>query len=152
MPEKRYESRDGLEPKVGSVYDRISKAVRHMEVVLAAFLVVIIMVSFLGILISLINLGDVQRLIEYVGFQELLSHVLLLIIGLELTIMLIRHDLKIVIEVTIFAIARKMLIYNTTASEMLISILGLAILFIVKIYVIDHGIFLRRRSSEQVKD
>ena len=75
-------------------------------------------------------------LIDYDNFQQLLSYLLLLIIALELAIMLIKHNPNNVIEVMIYAIARKMLIYNSSSMEMLIGVITLAILFIVKIYLV----------------
>lgn len=110
-------------------------AIRAIEIFLAGLLVVLVTVSaiyFIGSLIRKhIQLGT------YSDFQQLLSYLLLLIIALELAYMLIEHKSNNVIEVMIYAIARKMLIYNTTALELLLSVITLGILFVVKMYLIQ---------------
>ena len=62
----------------------------------------------------------------------MLGYILLLVIGLELALMLIRHTPGSVIEVMFFAIARKVLIYTTETYEFLIGVVALAGLFAIR--------------------
>ncbi|WP_207655350.1 hypothetical protein [Clostridium vincentii] len=84
-------------------------------------------------------MGYLKELVNYDTFQELTSFMLLLIIALELSMMLVKHNPNNVIGVMIYAMARKMLIYNTAAIDMLIGVITLAILFLVKIYLIKDN-------------
>lgn len=111
-------------------------AIRGIEILLAGFLVLLVIASAIYFLGSLIQ--DYSQLANYSNFQQLLSYLLLLIIALELAHMLIEHKSDSVVEVMIYAIARKMLIFTTTANELLISVVTLAILFAVRKYLI-HG-------------
>jgi hypothetical protein len=62
----------------------------------------------------------------------MLGYLLLLVIGLELALMLIRHTPGSVIEVMFFAIARKILIYTNETYEFLIGVVALAGLFAIR--------------------
>jgi len=117
-------------------------AVKTIEICLAGLLVLLVILSSLYFIATLVK--NHTKLVSYSDFQQLLSFLLLLIIALELAHMLIEHKSNNVIEVMIYAIARKMLIYNTTALEMLISVITLALLFAVKKYFVqDKPRFLR---------
>ncbi len=68
----------------------------------------------------------------YSTFQALISHVLLLVVGLELGIMLIRHTPGSVIEVLMYVAARKMLGPQTTLVEFLVGVAAIGGLFAVR--------------------
>jgi hypothetical protein len=55
-------------------------------------------------------------------FDELISRVLLVVIGLELVRMLVVHNLRAILELLAFAIARKMLKPDITALDIALSI------------------------------
>jgi len=68
----------------------------------------------------------------YGTFQALISHVLLLVVGLELGVMLIRHTPGSVIEVLMYVAARKMLGPQTTIVEFLVGVAAIGGLFAVR--------------------
>jgi len=116
---------------------RISFAIRALEILLSCLLILCVVIASIYMIINFVkDYSLINQLIDYDNFQQLLSYLLLLIIALELAIMLIKHNPNNVIEVMIYAIARKMLIYNSSAVEMLIGVITLAILFMVKIYLV----------------
>lgn len=120
--------------------NRVILVIRGIEIFLAGLLIILVLISSLGLLITLYkDLGYLKELVNYDTFQQLTSFVLLLIIALELSMMLVKHNPDNVVGVMIYAIARKMLIYNTAALDMLIGVITLAILFLVKIYLIKDN-------------
>ncbi|NCC87370.1 MAG: hypothetical protein EOM05_05820 [Clostridia bacterium] len=130
-----------LNKKKSAFYDRfsvrISFAIRAIEIFLSCMLILSVVIASIYMIIDFISDSSlIDQLINYDNFQQLLSYLLLLIIALELAIMLIRHNPNNVIEVMIYAIARKTLIYNSSATEMLIGVLTLSILFAVRIYLV----------------
>ena len=75
---------------------------------------------------------------EVIDIQSFLSKVLLLVIGLELALVLIKHTLDSVLHVVIFAVARKVLIFAESSWEVAIGVASLAALFAVRKYLFDH--------------
>lgn len=88
--------------------------------------------------VSIKDVTLINTLVDYDTLQHFLSYLLLLIIALELAMMLIKHTPNNVVDVTIYAIARKMLIYNTSSSDMLLGVITLSILFFVKHFLIKE--------------
>lgn len=71
----------------------------------------------------------------YSTLQGLIGHVLMLVLGLELAMMLIRHTPGSVIEVLMYVAARKMLGPQTTVAEFLAGTAAIAGLFAVRKYL-----------------
>ena len=130
-----------INKKKSAFYDRfavrVSFAIKAIEILLSCWLILCVIVASFYMIINFVNDSSlIDQLVNYDNFQQLLSYLLLLIIALELAIMLIRHNPNNVIEVMIYAIARKTLIYNSSATEMLLGAITLAILFAVRIYLV----------------
>lgn len=114
------------------VSGNISKAVLGLETVLAVFIIFSVIIGSIDLISYVKNIYINSPPFTYDLFQSLLGHVLLLVIGLELSLMLIRHTPGSVIEVLLFAIARKILIYSTYTYEYLIGIAALAGIFAIR--------------------
>jgi hypothetical protein len=68
-------------------------------------------------------------------FEEVLSSILLLVVGVELAILLVRRTPESLVEVMFFVIARKMLIKTDTFYQLLIGVVALAGLFAIRKYL-----------------
>ncbi|HPM00243.1 MAG TPA: transporter associated domain-containing protein [Bacillota bacterium] len=79
-------------------------------------------------------------------FQRFLGHTLLLVVGVEMVAMLVRHTPGSVIEVLLYAVARKMLISNERMLEFLLGIVAIASIFAIKKYLFVSNI----RDSEAI--
>lgn len=114
-------------------------AVRFMEIVLAGLILAAVLLNAYKIITTgdISHLGEIDHFFNYTVFQEFLSFILLLVVGLELAIMLIRHTAISIIEVMLYAVARKMLIYNTAALDMLLGVFTLAVLYGIKLYMLQ---------------
>lgn len=95
------------------------------------------------IIIAVIGEGTllVMRLFDYIvagelneKFQLFLSNALLYIIGLEVALMLIKRDSMLIIDIMIYAIARKMIIQNVAIWEILIGVVAIFILYFLRCY------------------
>lgn len=129
-------------------YDRsIIKGVKLLETILAIFIIVTVLISGFSLIRQLYKLITLDYIQSYDFVQALLAHVLLLVIGLELSMMLIRHTPGSVIEVMLYAIARKMLIYSRQTYEIAIGVIALAGLFAIRKFLYVHRI---EQSEEQV--
>ncbi len=119
---------------------RIQKAVLYLETILAAFVIISVIIGAIELFhyIKIILFSQPPDI--YDNFQDLLGYILLLVIGLELSLMLIRHTPGSVIEVMFFAIARKVLIYTSETYEFLIGVIALAGLFAIRRFLFVHKI------------
>ncbi|MCY6485632.1 phosphate-starvation-inducible PsiE family protein [Clostridium aestuarii] len=76
--------------------------------------------------------------VTYYELQDLFGYALLLVIGVELVIMLTLHTPESVIDVLLYAIARKLLLIPKDKGmiEVLIGIIAIAGLFAIKKYIL----------------
>jgi hypothetical protein len=111
---------------------KVEKAVLWLEIILATFVIMSVIIGAIELFQYVRNILYSQPPDIYENFRDLLGFVLLLVIGLELALMLIRHTPGSVIEVMLFAIARKVLIYTTQTYEFLIGVVALAGLFAIR--------------------
>lgn len=68
-------------------------------------------------------------------FLEFLSDVLNIVIGVEFFKMLSQPVASTVLEVLMFVIARHMIVHDTSAGENLLTIIGIAAIFLIKKYL-----------------
>ncbi len=114
-------------------FQHILNIVHFLEVFLAAIIIVVVIISAVSILT-----GVYQDLIQrtFFNLQGFLSNVLLLVIGLELALVLIKHTPESVLQVIIFAVARKVLIFAEASFEIAIGVVALAGLFAIRKYLL----------------
>lgn len=115
--------------------EKIQRMVFIAEVILAFFIIA-------GVFIGTIDLGKYLIVIyktppadAYEAFKQFLGHILLLIIGLEFIVMLVKHSLESVLEVLTFAVARKLVISAEEFPQMLMGIVALAGVFAIRKYL-----------------
>lgn len=112
------------------------KMVFGIEMLLAVFILISVAASGINLIMQFRNMIDLKLFdISYDLFEGLLAHILLLVIGLELAMMLVNHTTSAVIEVMLYAVARKMLIYTHSTYEMLAGVVALAGIFVIRKYL-----------------
>ena len=123
-------------PMQRRILSTFSVLLHWFEVGLAVLSVVFVI---LGIVVLL---GEVTHFSELVHqgslhavFEGVLSDVLLLVVGVELAIMLVRRTPESLVEVMFFVIARKMLMKTDEFYELLIGVAALAGLFAIRKYL-----------------
>lgn len=73
---------------------------------------------------------------SYDLFNEFLGYALVLIVGIELILMILNHSTKAILELVLFVIARKMLIYSHTMLDLVLGTLAIAMVFATLRYLI----------------
>ena len=106
-----------------------------LESLLAILIVAAVVVSAKDIIMLIYSVLITDAAGSYQIFQSLLSHILLIVVGLELALMLISHSAANVIEVMLYAIARKMLISSSNSVDVLLGVIALALVFWVDKYL-----------------
>lgn len=119
-----------------------------METVIGIFIVLALVISIIGLFrhLGVLEIGHFDSGI----FHELLKTAFNVVIGVEFLKMLCRHNLSSVIEVLLFAIARGMVVEHATPVENLISIIAIAVLFLIRKYLFIEGLDNNREHDSHI--
>ncbi|MCD8301037.1 MAG: hypothetical protein LUC41_07720 [Clostridiales bacterium] len=137
---------------------KIRDIVEIISTVLEAILaVVIIVVVVMGIVFLKTPIQEyIADSANPDAILTLLNYVLNIIIGVELFRMLCKPGTGTVLEVILFVIVRHMIIHDTGALENFLTVLGVAVLIMVKRYVLDEKLpgFIKkhRETAESEND
>lgn len=122
-------------------YAFIEQAIRVLEIVLAMLLILGVVGAGVMMVASLYGMLSVA---SSHNFQQFLDQGLLYLIGLEVAMMLIKHDPHLVVDILIFAIARKMIMTMTHGVDFFFGALAILILYLAKWYGFGDGQLPRR--------
>ncbi|WDL95541.1 hypothetical protein [Alicyclobacillus sp. ALC3] len=117
-------------------YQFIEQAIRVLEIVLALLLIVGVVGAGAMMVASLYGMLSVT---SSHNFQQFLDQGLLYLIGLEVAMMLIKRDPHLVVDILIFAIARKMIMTMTRGTDFFFGALAILILYFAKWYGLGNG-------------
>jgi len=119
------------------------KGANHVEVVIAFLVTVGIVVGMFSVIQYIIKIPGLDMYDTYDYVKKFLGLTLLLVIGIELVLMLLSHSSVAVLDLILFATARKMLIYSDTMIDVLIATAAIAIVFAIKKYLVTSKYMLR---------
>lgn len=82
---------------------------------------------------------DFKNPVEYEQLNNILAHILLLVIAIELVIMLTLHKGETILEVLLYAIARKLILLpkKDSMDDFFLGIISIAILFAIKKFLMN---------------
>ena len=122
--------------------DKVRKALEHfseiVEVILAVVVAVLIVMDFIGLLPRVAEFWSAKGNAE--EFAAMLSSVLSIVVGTEFIKMLLKPSLSNVTEVLIFLIARHVILAEGTPVDYLISVMSIAILYVLEYALEKHRI------------
>lgn len=128
--------------------DILAEALHWFEVGLAALSVIFVAFGVLFLLGEMLHFREtLEQTTLTTSFEEVLSDILLLVVGIELALMLVRRTPEALIEVMFFVVARKLLIKADTFWDLLIGVAALAGLFAIRRYLEYTSIGQRRAAS-----
>lgn len=107
---------------------------RLLELVVAVFVLVGIFLAIVSLLKDDIKLFE-ELLSDVSAFQHYLENIFVLVIGIEFLEMLCHPNSDNVIQVLIFLVARHMIVGETTPYEDFVSVLSIAVLFVLRKYM-----------------
>jgi len=108
-----------------------------VEVILAIGVAVLLVMDIIGLLPKIGDFWAVRGDAE--EFSKLLSSVLGIVVGTEFIKMLIKPTFSNVTEVLVFLIARHVILAEATPLDNLISVISIAILFILEYFLTRNG-------------
>lgn len=110
----------------------IRKVTFYLEFLLALFIIAAVIIGMVDLIRYMVLIFNTNPIDTYDLFQKFLGHVLLLVVGVELVIMLVYHSPSSVIEVLLYAVARKLLIGNQGMADFAMGILAIAAIFTIR--------------------
>lgn len=114
----------------------VARISSYVEIFISALLLIGILVGTINLGVELIGMGKEALISPTITMpvEEYLAAGLQLIIGVEFIKMICKHTVGSTIDVLLFAIARKLIVSHGSAIELLLSVVAIAILFIIKRY------------------
>ncbi len=110
---------------------KITKMAIILETILAFLLALGVVIGSIDILRYFKIIYTTPPMESFPVMQTFLGHILTLVIGLELVVMLVRHTPSSVIEVLLYAIARKMIVESKSMFDILLGIIAIGGLFLI---------------------
>jgi len=136
-----------MKKNLGYWKHKLIKYTYYLEIILALFIIAATIVGMVDLARYLGLIFKTNAIETYVIFQKFLGHVLLLVVGVELVIMLLSHSTSSVLEVMLYAIARKLLIYSDTTLDIAIGIVAIAMIFAIRKYLFTKEIKLEGHGN-----
>lgn len=120
--------------------NKLIKYTYYLEIILALFIITAIVVGMVDLVKYIYLIFETNAIDTYLVFQKFLGYILLLVVGVELVIMLLSHSTSSVLEVVLYAIARKMLIYSDTNLDIALGVAAIAMVFAIRKYLFTKEI------------
>lgn len=113
----------------------------NFEFILAMVVIIVVVLGTLDTLRIIWGnyIVDFENPVDYEQLNNILAQILLLVIAIELVIMLTLHKTETILEVLLYAIARKLILLpkKDSMDDFLLGVIAIAILFAIKKYLID---------------
>lgn len=116
-------------------HDLLYRISYYMELFLALLITAGILILSIALIPTLIQMVRTQ---DHTNFAKFLSTALDLVVGIEFVKMLCKHTPDTVIEVLMFATARQMVVEHMPLWETLVGIVGIALLFFIRKYLLSR--------------
>lgn len=121
--------------------DKVKNLINHViEVIEGIICIVVILgigVAFLGLIpyfqqvVHMSNHSDF-----YEAFRNFLGYALMLIVGIEFVYMIVDNSIESLLDLLLFLIARKLLIYSHTSIDLLYGALAIAVIFLIRRFLV----------------
>jgi len=110
-----------------------------LEFLLAALAIVVVLIGSYFFLIKLLDLAAATSVEVKATLESVLSDLLILVVGVELAIMLIKRTPESLIEIMYFVVARKLIVKGDEAFDLLLGVAALAALFAIQKYLVPKA-------------
>ena len=117
----------------------LGKTAFMLEYIIAIFVIIGIFIGFTQFTDFIPGLYYASLDQSYQVFQNFLAYALLLIVGVELILMIMNHSAYSMLELILFVIARKMLIYAHTMMDLVLGTVAILIVFIIMRFLASEG-------------
>lgn len=118
--------------KLGKIPERYKKLTDGLELLLLILVVMLVVGVSIGLINAvkmLVSIYRVDSAAAYENFTVFLSYVLILVVGIEFVLMLITPSLEKTLNLVVYVVTRKMLIYGTSMLDMFLGSLAIFLVF-----------------------
>jgi hypothetical protein len=126
--------------KLGQLKTRMVRMTVYLELILAAFITAGIVIGMFDMVRYIVLIYKTNPIETYDVLQKFLGHILLLVVGVEMVSMLVRHTPGGVIEVLLYAIARNMLIGSKGTFDFILGVASIAGIFAIRKFLFNDSI------------
>ena len=120
---------------------RLLKISKRFETALSIILLILVLLGMMDLIRSVYQayIVDFANPVEYTQLNGFLAEALLLVIGVELVVMLSLHIPGVLLEVLLYAIARKLILLPKSSGmgDLLLGILAIGVIFTIRKYLIS---------------
>lgn len=120
---------------------RLLKISKRFETALSIILLILVLLGMMDLIRSVYQayIVDFANPVEYTQLNGFLAEALLLVIGVELVVMLSLHIPGVLLEVLLYAIARKLILLPKSSGmgDLLLGILAIGVIFAIRKYLMS---------------
>ncbi|MEG0050915.1 MAG: hypothetical protein RR712_01950 [Terrisporobacter sp.] len=143
---------------------RLLKISKNFETALSIVLLILVLLGMMDLIRSVYYayIIDFSNPVEYSQLNSFLAEALLLVIGVELVVMLSLHIPGVLLEVLLYAIARKLILLPKSSGmgDLLLGILSIGVIFAIRKFLISpeeraislSRLYNLRPSKENIKE
>ena len=114
---------------------------KRFEIALSIILLILVLLGMMDLIRSVYQayIVDFANPVEYTQLNGFLAEALLLVIGVELVVMLSLHIPGVLLEVLLYAIARKLILLPKSSGmgDLLLGILAIGVIFTIRKYLMS---------------
>lgn len=121
------------------IIKRFEKLIFILEIIIAIVLVVGVGIGIYEFIGHFQGMAVAETKEMYALFESFLAYALILIVGIELILTILYHSMRAILELVLFVIARKMLIYSHTINDLVMGTAAILIVFIILRFLMDDG-------------
>lgn len=122
---------NSLKDKIG-FQEKLMRVAETVELVLGVIILFYCIISTVGVVFT-IEFDQLFR--DAVYLQQQLSNACLIIIGIELIMMITSYSVDSVVDVMLLAVARRMIVEHSSPLENLLTVVSVALLFVIRKYL-----------------
>ena len=115
--------------KMSERYEKLADGLEVLLLILVMMLVVGVSIGLINAAKMLVSIYKVDSASAYENFTVFLSYVLILVVGIEFVLMLITPSLEKTLNLVVYVVTRKMLIYGTSMLDMFLGSLAIFLVF-----------------------
>lgn len=120
---------------------RLLRISKYFEIALSIIILALVLLGMIDLIRSIYKayIVDFSNPVEYSQLNSFLAQVLLLVIGVELVVMLSMHIPGVLLEVLLYAIARKLILLpkNSGMADLLLGVLAIVVIFAIRKYLLN---------------
>lgn len=110
--------------------NKLKTIIFMVELILALVILLGVLAGLASTILQIPGILTITRDHFYNSFREFLGNALLLVVGVELMRMLITHTTRATMELIVYVIARKLLIYTDSMTDIVLGTIALAVVFL----------------------